>query len=423
MMQSVENKQNAMIDDEEWVEIGRMLQGHQCATTSTSGAGIVHTLKTVSSMELLQFKLLKKNNEEAKLLFFILVRERGRDFVWEKDERGCNLLHAAYKYNACIEVISKIIEVGGEDLVFDEDECGRNSLHVAFMSNISIELVSKLVEVGGKELIMAKDKYGYNSLELACSNYELSNDILDLLIQYGGREMLTQVNREGKTPLIDVITRYFKYMYYAEEKRRVLVERGSFFINKGMELQIGGEYSIGGLFSSTSNRRVQHQMHENWDETVLPALESAIALPHNHDKPILQAVVINKVPPYAIKDAVRRLVGSINTTDSLGRLPIDVAVQHKLTWTDGMKEIVEAFLSMQESSTVLTVCAKNGLEWENGMKSVVESVDMNDIERQDVITGLYPFMIAGVEQEKYNYDLGSVFHLITTRPGLVQRYN
>ena len=88
-----------------------------------------------------------------------------------------------------------------------------------------------------------------------------------------------------------------------------------------------------------------------------------------------------------------------------------------------MQEIVEAYLSVQEPSTALTVCAKNGLPWKDGMWAVVHRVQTNDIERQDDETGLYQFMLAGVRQDEDNYDLASVFHLIKRSPLLVRKYD
>ena len=55
------------------------------------------------------------------------------------------------------------------------------------------------------------------------------------------------------------------------------------------------------------------------------------------------------------------------------------------------------------------------------MKIVVEGVSGSNIERQDEVTGLYPFMLAAVRQGKQTYDLGSVFHLIMKHPLLVKK--
>ena len=71
---------------------------------------------------------------------------------------------------------------------------------------------------------------------------------------------------------------------------------------------------------------------------------------------------------------------SMNTADSFNRYPIDVAARHGLAWVKGMKELLE-----RSNSDIL--------------------------ERQDVSTGLYPFMIVAAK-EKHKYNLVSVYQCI-----------
>ena len=115
-----------------------------------------------------------------------------------------------------------------------------------------------------------------------------------------------------------------------------------------------------------------------------------MALPHNRYLPILQGLIINKAPPRIIKSTTHQLTASINTADSSGRYPIDVAIRHGLAWDGGMKELVE----------------KSGTDL---------------LEREDVTTGLLPFMAVAVGEDKYSYDLNTVFHLIKKTPLLVRR--
>ena len=110
--------------------------------------------------------------------------------------------------------------------------------------------------------------------------------------------------------------------------------------------------------------------------------------------------------------------GFVDIEDSMGRYPMDVAVELNLRWDEGMKEIVEAFVLAQASNPV-NVCAKHGLAWENGMKNVVEESEIGDMNEQEKMSDLYPFMIAGVGPQ---YDLGSIYQMIRKSPGTVQRY-
>jgi len=161
-------------------------------------------------------------------------------------------------------------------------------------------------------------------------------------------------------------------------------------------------------------------MYKNWEHIVLPALQQVMALPHGRHLPILQALIDNKTPPHIIKSAVNGLPDSINTTDRLGMYPFDHAVRHGLAWEDGMKEIVETFASTQQTTT-FHAYIKHGVQLENGTKEVLRGSDVDIVEREDISIGLYPFMVAAVE-ESYGYGLASTFHSIKATPKLVKEF-
>merc|ERR1712154_87627 len=201
----------------------------------------------------------------------------------------------------------------------------------------------------------------------------------------------------------------------SDQETTIFIENASVFLNKCIELQAGGEFAFGGIFSADED--VQPKIYgDNWNRLSIPILQHVMGLPQNRHQPIIQSAIINKAPPHIIEDIVSHFTASISTVDSLGRYPIDVAVEQKLSWDGGMKEIVETFASAQQS-TALMVGAKHGLSWDNGMKCIMEVVDIDELERKDDGIGLYMFMLAAVGGEKYNYDLGAVFHLIQACPG------
>ncbi len=170
-------------------------------------------------------------------------------------------------------------------------------------------------------------------------------------------------------------------------------------INKSIELQVGGEYSFGGLFDPNADQSMKDKIFScfNWNQLVLPVLQQVMADPRNYDQPILHAAIINKVPQSIIKDMITQFPYSIGKRDSLGRFPITVALQHKFRWEDGLlKEMVETFISNERASTALSVCTKYGLQWDNGMKNVVGEIDDHELYMADKMLGLYPFMVAGV---------------------------
>jgi len=345
-----------------------------------------------------------------------LIEMGGKNLIMAKDKYGWNSLHRACTNNASFDVVSKLIEVGGKKLVVAKNNYGWNSLHVAFGrgARASFDVVSKLIEVGGKDVVMAENIDDRNPIEIAVQNIEVHTDILDLLIQYEGQEALTKVNRQGKTLFDIVIT-----SHSGGRMRALLVERTAFFITKGIELRVGGEYDIGGLFNSHREQEQKDEMYARWDEVVCPALEQVMTLPKSHHQPLLQAAIISNAPPHIIKTIVRRFPDTIKTADSFGRYPIDLAVSHRLAWDDGTKQIVEAFAS-SDQTTKLYICAKHGVQWNNGTKEELEGSDVDIVERKDASTGLYPFMLAAAK-EKYCYDLEVVYHLISRSPKLLQQ--
>jgi len=368
-----------------------------------------------------------------------LIEIGGNELVQERFNNGTNLLHIACVNNASVDVISKLIEVGGKRLVMMKHKRNKkNPLHIACEYGASIDTISKLVEVGRNELVLAKDKNGSNSLHILLDfkplppNYTLlQKALLDILTQYGGAKLLTETNAWDNTPLLycfniphvsfdsdeDEDCIYFHSVDYT-----VPISNTSLLISKGIELQVEGEYGIGGLFSSISSQRAQGVIYKNWYDIVLPALRQVMMkLSHDRHLPILQALVVNKAPTDIIKRTISRFSEFINFADSFGRYPIDIAARHKLAWDDGMKEIVEAFVSTQQTTT-FHVCIKHGVPWENGTKEVFGGNNVETVaEREDISTGLYPFMLAAVK-ESYGYDLDSVFHLIIATPKLVKHF-
>ncbi len=385
-----------------------------------------------------------------------LIEVGGRDLLIKKDDTcfGRNALNLALAlafkcgcdyFPLCececeregkisIDVVKELIRAGGRDLVFDKTKHGANSLHWACYCNASIDIIQMLIEVGGRDLVLDKDGCdGLSSLHCACQG-RTSVDVLDLLIQHGGRDVLTQVHNYGMTPLHSLIADYcvnYGVDHREQKGALIIVENASFLINKSIELQIGGQYSIGGLFNNDHNtsRRIQDANDAYWNNLVLPVLEHVMAMSNNqHHLPILQALIINEAPPHILKIAVDTFSDSINTRDSFDKYPIDVAIENDLSWDDGLEQIVRAFAFAQQTAP-LNVCAKHGLQWENGTKLVLENDDNVDIilDTADTSTGLYPFMMAAVggrddDEPNYGYDFDSIFHLIKSRPLVVRRF-
>eukprot|EP00551_Chaetoceros_affinis_P008242 CAMPEP_0203667884 /NCGR_PEP_ID=MMETSP0090-20130426/4622_1 /ASSEMBLY_ACC=CAM_ASM_001088 /TAXON_ID=426623 /ORGANISM="Chaetoceros affinis, Strain CCMP159" /LENGTH=354 /DNA_ID=CAMNT_0050532163 /DNA_START=45 /DNA_END=1109 /DNA_ORIENTATION=- len=329
-----------------------------------------------------------------------------------------NALQRACYNNASIEVVSKLIEVGGIDIIMEQDGDGWNSLQYAIKYGASIDVVSKLVEVGQKDVVMAKNNDGGTSLHVVCAkDTSVGERLVDLLVRQGGADLLMERDASDRTPLHLLITKdaYGEYVEGHVVDYTPYRDIALLLINKGIQLHVGGEYGIGGLFNShtrTNNEETKpsRDIYWHWDEVVFPVLERLMAQPNNRNQPILHALIMDNAYPCNIKECVNSFTGSVNTIDSLGRYPIDIAVRHGLAWDDGMQTIVGLFASTNRISA-LHVCAKHGVQWENGMKNVLGRSGRKIVKRVDASTGLYPFMLAAVGG-KYSYDLGSVYHLI-----------
>ena len=143
-------------------------------------------------------------------------------------------------------------------------------------------------------------------------------------------------------------------------------DNAAIMISKGIELQVEGEYGIGGLFSFPSTQEVKDKTYQNWDSIVLPALEQVMALPQYKNLPILQAIIhaiiYNRAPPKIINSTMDKFSFSTNTMDSYGRYPLDVAIYHSLEWNRGMKELVEGsnvkYLERIDASISVHLCLR-----------------------------------------------------------------
>ena len=363
----------------------------------------------------------------------------------------------ALSCDASIELVWKLIELGGKDLVMAKCNGDDNILFYAFRWNAISELVQKLIMVGGRDLVLAQNSSGKNVLHELCWMYDrdISSTRLELLVQIGGKDILTQEDRDGKTPMQLFLATIIQHVLYdgvfdeerfidhnveelvedlRESQKETSIRNLSLLVRKYIELKIGGDYAFGGVFNAyqkeiefaygykfnVDREEVRMAIHRHFNKLFVllfrPALQLVMELPRHRHEPIIQAAITSEAHPDIIRDTVQHFPNSISTVDGTGTYPIDVAIKEKLSWCDGMKEIVDVFASAQQSTPII-VGAKYGLPWQDGMKHLFEDAgDSYTEETMEEETGLLLFMLAAVGG-KYNYDLGSVFQLIQARPG------
>ena len=201
--------------------------------------------------------------------------------------------------------------------------------------------------------------------------------------------------------------------------RHEKVQTIALLIRRGVQLQTGEEFGIGGLFDSDLDTLILSKIYDLWDNYIIPALQHNMNESTEDCPPILQAAVIYKAPREVINSTIQHL-DCITITDSMGRYPIDVAIEHGLKWDGGMREIAEAFAAAEERS-IFFICARHGLQWDNGMSTICDTSSMDDFETsKDIAMGLYPFAIAAMG---HRYDLGTIFNLVKKSPNIVKLYS
>ena len=83
----------------------------------------------------------------------------------------------------------------------------------------------------------------------------------------------------------------------------------------------------------------------------------------------------------------------ILTRDSFNQYLIDVAIQVGLKLNDGMEDVAEERVSVQQCH-MLYLAAQYGLQWNNYMKELAE-LNADEVQnRFDLITCLRPFILA-----------------------------
>lgn len=377
----------------------------------------------------------------------LMIEIGGKELMLRTDGDGLTPLHYLFfKHKKSKEDIVKfIVGCGGKELLMMKTENGLNHLMIALLGDESPESIQIILDAGGIELLMDKDNRGMNSFEVACRNF-IDEKIVMQLVKNGGKEFCLNCSAQQccmmATDLVSM--KVFKMITYVggaellkkqyDQMRNVLqtvgvifgtdltsmfefklvVEKLRIVLTKGLAYGIGGEYAIGGLFNSLDSE-IRKEVFGVWNRFVAPALEMDHSL--FSTEPLLQAAIFHKAPQFVIAHFIRTF-DCISTRDSLGRRPIDIALEHSLSWNGGLKDIIHPMAILEKKSIVHT-CAKYGIKWNDGMKEVVHS-NANEIGKIDEDMGLYTFMLAA---EGNRSDLSSIYELIRMRPDLVTRHH
>ena len=365
------------------------------------GIESIHGVRTILLIRMeVQEAILILDHDELIHYLHIEIHMKGR----HEELVGTNALSLAIQHMKSTAVIIKLIEMGGKELVMKEDARKSTTLFTAFTFNAPMEVISRLIDVGGKDLVLKKNEIGKTALNLACLRGDL--DIISNVIDTGGQDLVSSKDQNG----LGAIHYYFPDDYPNGNNR--FDECFTLLLKEGILAQFGGEFGLGGLFIEEEN--IQRIIYDQWEDLAV-FLELVIRSLHEEQKPpILHAAINAKAPRFIISMIIERFdfYDCILRTDSLNRLPIDVAVKVGLRWKKGMKVVTEATAESLQHP-VIYVAAQYGLTWSNGMREIVESNVDEVVHGCDNLTGLSLFMVAANGNAS---DLSSIYGMLRINP-------
>lgn len=351
-----------------------------------------------------------------------LIEMGGEKLVMETNEYGESLLtRIITKCNRLLDVVYKLIEIGGRDLVTKQDMSGKNALHLAIYHGAPIDVMLKLIELGRQELVLAAElEMNFSPLHLIVYHREnhilqLFDVVLKLILEMGGKEILEMKDAQNSTAtqiaceiFFDGNDNYFDLM--------VLL------VSQGILLQVGGEFSLGGIFSDPDFYMIptdKNSVDPNLYGYIDPFLKSAIASIKNEHPPLLHAALMNNIHESIVEEIINEYGDwCLWMRDSLGRLPIDVAIEIRTPWDSGMRVLLEV-ISCEKERSVLFLAAHHGLQFTNYMKELAESSELLLADEHDDETGLDVFMVAASSD---HYDLDSIYGLLRMCPEALNKY-
>ena len=274
------------------------------------------------------------------------------------------------------EILYKMIEVGGKELVLRRFlNNNYTSLMVALKSDTGLDLISKLIEIGGKELVMAAANGG-NTILHYFSRCSESLEILKLIIDVGGRDILNKKNDDGFLPVTVSVAELGPG---EDEIRRKIHEILIVLIKEGIHHDIGDEFSMGGLLQGLHIQRSDVRFQGYWEYHLFPVSMEVYRLINNESPsetlPLLHSMIKFNAPKFIIVDTLYRLEGLASIKDTKGRDALDFAIEMNLPFDQGMREILE-FTAKANDLNILHCAAQHGLPWKSGMKRLVE-VNLN----------------------------------------------
>merc|ERR1712038_392044 len=165
-------------------------------------------------------------------------------------------------------------------------------------------------------------------------------------------------------------------------------------------------------------------IHRKWN-SIMNSIMNAGTIPSClSGQPVLHAALMKYAPDSIIRDIISRdeCRSMITIQDSMGRYPLDVALERGLRWNDEdgiLKQILFLFTNSDARFTAINLAARHGLQWENGMKKIVERTKCEFLNEFDELTGSLPFALAAAGR---NCNLDAIYELMRKKPQIYYLY-
>lgn len=265
---------------------------------------------------------------------------------------------------------------GGLLLNLNEDQDIVNDPVTCFHMLVGKNDVSTLKALAEMEppLLRPEDVVQYNLLHLASSCGHI--EVVKCLLRTNPHSLAFK-NFDGNYPI------HISAMKGHTEVFKLLLQRGR-------SLNFGGEEGFGGLFvkRSCKDNRAKLTALDSWIiqsprewDRIAPSLRQTFV-----GFPLLQRTICSShflSRRFAIKSLILHF-DCTTTRDHEDKLPLHVAAERGLKWTEGLKEILESNLSA--------------------------------LKENDRQTNLPPFILAATANNSYTQDLSSIFELLRHNP-------
>lgn len=286
------------------------------------------------------------------------ARSHPHEVTW-RDNDGLTALHHSCRFEYTVDVVQAMLTTD-QAAACIQDKSGSTPLHVACWSG-SVDNIRLLIEAS-RDAASVADNRGRTPLHLACSTFPTpSPDTIELLLE-ASPEVSMATDHNGKTPLSNLCDRHQQRLQLGIDLAKCGKDREEvmektlrpFWTHLRLLLRANAKER----FSSEENWRLVHVL------TTIPncppiLFQLALALhPDQVKEKICGSLPLHLAAecPTASIDAIQRdgfyvskLVDlfpmAAQIVDSLGRLPVHIAIENGKSWEGVVRKLVAKFPS------------------------------------------------------------------------------